>query len=90
MPSQLSGGERQGAAIGRALINNPVILFADEPTGNLDSKTGAEIMDILDGLHADGQTIILVTHEDYIAEHALRKIRLRDGLIESDVAVARS
>jgi putative ABC transport system ATP-binding protein len=74
-------------AIARALVCNPSIILADEPTGNLDSKTGAEIMDILDGLHADGQTIILVTHEDYIARHALRTIRLMDGLIESDVEV---
>jgi putative ABC transport system ATP-binding protein len=74
-------------AIARALVCNPSIILADEPTGNLDSKTGAEIMEILDGLHADGQTIILVTHEDYIAKHALRTIRLMDGLIESDVEV---
>ena len=86
-PNELSGGQRQRVAIARALVCNPSIILADEPTGNLDSKTGAEIMDILDGLHADGQTIILVTHEDYIAQHALRTIRLMDGMIESDVGV---
>lgn len=83
-PNELSGGQRQRVAIARALVFNPSIIMADEPTGNLDSKTGDEIMTILDGLHDAGQTIILVTHEDYIAEHAHRAIRLRDGLIESD------
>jgi putative ABC transport system ATP-binding protein len=85
-PNELSGGQRQRVAIARALVCNPSIILADEPTGNLDSKTGAEIMTVLDGLHAAGQTIILVTHEDYIAQHALRTVRLMDGMIESDVA----
>ena len=84
-PNELSGGQRQRVAIARALVFNPSIILADEPTGNLDSKTGDEIMEMFDKLHADGQTIILVTHEDNIAQHALRTIRLRDGRIESDV-----
>ncbi len=85
-PNELSGGQRQRVAIARALVCNPSIVLADEPTGNLDSKTGDEIMAILDELHRAGQTIILVTHEDYIAEHALRVVRLKDGMIESDTA----
>jgi len=84
-PTELSGGQRQRVAIARALVFNPAIILADEPTGNLDSKTGDEIMAVLDELHEAGQTIILVTHEDYIAEHALRSVRLKDGAIESDV-----
>ncbi|MBI4720684.1 MAG: ATP-binding cassette domain-containing protein, partial [Chitinivibrionia bacterium] len=84
-PNELSGGQRQRVAIARALVYNPSIVLADEPTGNLDSKTGDEIMTLFDDLHAAGQTIIIVTHEEYIAEHALRAVRLRDGSIESDV-----
>ena len=84
-PNELSGGQRQRVAIARALVNRPTILLADEPTGNLDSNTGAEIMSVFDGLHSEGNTILLVTHEDNIAAHAHREIRLLDGLIESDV-----
>ena len=84
-PNELSGGQRQRVAIARALVFNPSIILADEPTGNLDSKTGEEIMEMFDDLHDSGQTIILVTHEDHIARHALRTIRLRDGKVESDV-----
>jgi putative ABC transport system ATP-binding protein len=84
-PSQLSGGQRQRVAVGRALVNNPSIILADEPTGNLDSKTGVEIMALFDKIHEDGNTVIVVTHEEEIAEHAHRVIRLRDGVIESDI-----
>lgn len=83
-PNELSGGQRQRVAIARALVNHPAIILADEPTGNLDSKTSVDIMKLMDELHAKGNTIILVTHEEDIALHAKRIIRLRDGLVESD------
>lgn len=83
-PNQLSGGQRQRVAVARALVNKPSIILADEPTGNLDSKTSVEIMKLFGDIHARGNTVILVTHEEDIAQHAHRIIRLRDGLIESD------
>jgi putative ABC transport system ATP-binding protein len=83
-PNELSGGQRQRVAIARALVNNPSIILADEPTGNLDSKTSEEILQLFEHLYADGQTIILVTHEHDIAAHARRQVHLKDGMIESD------
>jgi putative ABC transport system ATP-binding protein len=84
-PNELSGGQRQRVAIARALVNNPSILLADEPTGNLDSKTGVEIMAVFDRLHQNGNTIVLVTHEPDIAAYAHRAIHIRDGQVEKDV-----
>ncbi|MFA7135972.1 MAG: ABC transporter ATP-binding protein, partial [Bacteroidales bacterium] len=83
-PNELSGGQRQRVAVARALINNPSIILADEPTGNLDSKTSIDIMKLFSQIHNQGNTVIVVTHEEDIAKHARRIIRLRDGLIESD------
>jgi putative ABC transport system ATP-binding protein len=83
-PNELSGGQRQRVAVARALVNHPAMLLADEPTGNLDSKTSIEIMGLFEEIHSNGNTIVVVTHEEKIAQHAHRIIRLKDGLVESD------
>ena len=89
-PSEMSGGQRQRVAIARALVTNPSILLADEPTGNLDSNTGSEIMDLFDRLHDEGNTVIVVTHEQHIAQHANRVVRLSDGDVVSDTNTSES
>jgi len=89
-PNELSGGQRQRVAIARALVNDPSILLADEPTGNLDSSTSEEIMALFDELHQAGNTVVLVTHEPDIAEHAWRKVMLKDGKVISDQPTARA
>ena len=88
-PNELSGGQRQRVAIARALVTEPSIILADEPTGNLDSKTGVEILELFENLYRKGHTIILVTHEEDVARHARRLVRLRDGLVESDAPIPR-
>jgi putative ABC transport system ATP-binding protein len=85
-PNQLSGGQRQRVAVARALVNRPALILADEPTGNLDSKTSVEIMKLFDAIQAAGNTVVLVTHEEDIAQHAKRVIRLVDGNIDSDIS----
>lgn len=89
-PNELSGGQCQRVAIARALVNNPALILADEPTGNLDTKTSYEIMDIFNRIHSNGNTVVLVTHEEDIANHAHRIVRLRDGVIETDQPVLKS
>ena len=89
-PTQLSGGQQQRVAIARALVNKPAILLADEPTGNLDSRTGQEVMAMFDELHNEGQTILLITHDQGVAQAAERRITLRDGQVVSDDAQDRS
>ncbi|MBL9136383.1 MAG: ABC transporter ATP-binding protein [Verrucomicrobiales bacterium] len=88
-PFELSGGQQQRVAIARALVNEPLLILADEPTGNLDSKSGVEILEIFDALHGQGKTVVLVTHDDKVAERANRVIRLKDGVVESDLRKTR-
>jgi putative ABC transport system ATP-binding protein len=87
-PNEMSGGQRQRVAIARALVNKPSLLLADEPTGNLDTRTGEEILELFEKLHANGNTLVVVTHEEHVARHARRIIRIRDGLVASDEPVA--
>ena len=89
-PSQLSGGQQQRVAIARSLVNDPLIILADEPTGNLDSQTGREVLDIIGGLHRDGKTIILVTHDPRVSARAERVIHMKDGLIDREIVNTRS